>query len=55
MVKETHGRPYFLHEWGKHVWDVADAYPVESQMLKLPRAKQWLLLMRVSFACTLTA
>jgi hypothetical protein len=23
IVKETRGYPYFLQEWGKHVWDVA--------------------------------
>ncbi|MCW5623531.1 MAG: ATP-binding protein [Burkholderiales bacterium] len=28
MVWETRGYPYFLQEWGKHVWDVADASPV---------------------------
>lgn len=31
IVKETHGYPYFLQEWGKHVWDVADTSPIESQ------------------------
>lgn len=29
IVDETHGYPYFLQEWGKHVWDVADDSPIE--------------------------
>lgn len=29
IVEETHGYPYFLQEWGKHAWDVADASPIE--------------------------
>jgi predicted transcriptional regulator len=28
IVKETHGYPYFLQEWGKHSWDAADASPI---------------------------
>lgn len=28
IIGETHGYPYFLQEWGKHVWDVASASPV---------------------------
>jgi hypothetical protein len=24
----THGYPYFLQEWGKHSWDVADSSPI---------------------------
>jgi len=28
IVHETHGYPYFLQEWGKHAWDVADASPI---------------------------
>lgn len=28
IVQETQGYPYFLQEWGKHVWDVADASPI---------------------------
>ena len=29
ILRETHGYPYFLQEWGKHVWDVADASPIQ--------------------------
>jgi len=29
VVDETHGYPYFLQEWGKHAWDVADSSPIE--------------------------
>ena len=28
IVAETQGYPYFLQEWGKHVWDIADGSPV---------------------------
>lgn len=29
IVAATRGYPYFLQEWGKHSWDVADASPIE--------------------------
>lgn len=29
IVRETRGYPYFLQEWGKHAWDVADASPID--------------------------
>lgn len=28
IVKETHGYPYFLQEWGKHAWDAASSSPI---------------------------
>jgi len=28
IVTETHGYPYFVQEWGKHAWDVADRSPI---------------------------
>ncbi|HYO25296.1 MAG TPA: ATP-binding protein [Lacipirellulaceae bacterium] len=28
IVAHTQGYPYFLQEWGKHAWDVADASPI---------------------------
>lgn len=28
IVEETQGYPYFLQEWGKHVWDVAEKSPI---------------------------
>ena len=31
IIRETHGYPYFLQEWGKHAWDVADASPITLQ------------------------
>jgi len=31
IVLETRGYPYFLQEWGKHVWDVAARSPITSQ------------------------
>jgi len=29
ILNQTSGYPYFLQEWGKHSWDVADASPIE--------------------------
>lgn len=28
IIKRTCGYPYFLQEWGKHTWDVADTSPI---------------------------
>lgn len=28
ILEATHGYPYFLQEWGKHCWDVADQSPI---------------------------
>ena len=28
IVDETRGYPYFLQEWGKHAWDVAERSPI---------------------------
>ena len=28
ILKETHGYPYFVQEWGKHAWDVATKSPI---------------------------
>ena len=28
IVSQTQGYPYFLQEWGKHLWDVADRSPI---------------------------
>lgn len=28
IISETRGYPYFLQEWGKHAWDVADDSPI---------------------------
>lgn len=28
IVEQTHGYPYFLQEWGKHAWDVAERSPI---------------------------
>lgn len=30
IVARTHGFPYFLQEWGYHVWEVADQTPIEA-------------------------
>ncbi len=31
IVERTQGYPYFIQEWGKHAWDVADAPPITVQ------------------------
>jgi hypothetical protein len=28
IIRETHGYPYFLQEWGKHAWEVASESPI---------------------------
>lgn len=35
IIQETRGYPYFLQEWGKHAWDVADASPITLQDVEL--------------------
>ena len=30
IIDETRGYPYFLQEWGKHVWDVAESSPIDT-------------------------
>jgi len=30
IVDETRGYPYFLQEWGKHAWDVAERPPIDA-------------------------
>ena len=31
IVDETGGYPYFLQEWGKHAWDVAERSPIDAR------------------------
>lgn len=31
ILAKTKGYPYFLQEWGKHTWDVADASPITAK------------------------
>ena len=35
IVQETRGYPYFLQEWGKHVWDVAAKSPITEADVEL--------------------
>ena len=35
IVQETHGYPYFLQEWGKHCWDLADDTPISIEDVEL--------------------
>ena len=30
IVDETRGYPYFLQEWGKHAWDIAERSPIDA-------------------------
>lgn len=30
IAEATQGYPYFLQEWGKHCWDIADASPIDA-------------------------
>ena len=30
LVFQTQGYPYFLQEWGKHLWDVAQSFPIDA-------------------------
>jgi len=34
LISETKGYPYFLQEWGKHSWDVAEASPIRLSDVK---------------------
>ncbi|KPF68840.1 AAA family ATPase [Bosea sp. AAP35] len=34
IIDQTLGYPYFLQEWGKHSWDVADASPIDTEDAK---------------------
>ncbi|MYB76978.1 MAG: ATP-binding protein [Chloroflexi bacterium] len=39
IVSQTQGYPYFLQEWGKHVWDAADSSPISASVVDVA-AKQ---------------
>ena len=34
IVSRTRGYPYFLQEWGKHVWDVAERSPITADSVE---------------------
>ena len=34
VLRQTGGYPYFLQEWGKHSWDIAEASPIEAEDAK---------------------
>ena len=31
ILRDTHGYPYFLQEWGKHSWEAAFSSPIRAQ------------------------
>ncbi len=33
IVSQTQGYPYFLQEWGKHVWNAADSSPITASVV----------------------
>lgn len=35
IVEETEGYPYFVQEWGKHAWDVADSSPITEEDVRI--------------------
>ena len=35
IVSQTQGYPYFLQEWGKHLWDVAEVSPISVSSVHL--------------------
>ncbi|MFN4908534.1 MAG: ATP-binding protein [Bacteroidota bacterium] len=37
IVSDTHGYPYFIQEFGKHAWDVAEQTPVTLQDVEVAR------------------
>ena len=39
IVSQTQGYPYFLQEWGKHVWNAADSSPIGASVVDVA-AKQ---------------
>lgn len=34
IIRQTQGYPYFLQEWGKHVWDIAERSPIGEAVAK---------------------
>jgi hypothetical protein len=39
ILKQTSGYPYFLQEWGKHAWDVAEESPITVENVRLASAQ----------------
>ncbi len=38
LIKDTHGYPYFIQEWGKHAWDTAAGSPITAAEVDLAAA-----------------
>ena len=38
IIAQTQGYPYFLQEWGKHGWDVADTSPITAEDIEAATA-----------------
>ena len=41
ILARTAGYPYFLQEWGKHAWDVADASPISAEDARTATVRAW--------------
>lgn len=39
VIERTRGYPYFLQEWGKHLWEVAESSPIQMDSLE-PASQQ---------------
>ncbi len=37
ILGDTQGYPYFIQEWGKHSWDIAEATPIDADDVALAR------------------
>ena len=48
IVSQTKGYPYFLQEWGKHVWDAAESSPITASVVNIA-AKQAIVSLDRSF------
>ena len=33
IFAQTQGYPYFLQEWGKHAWDIAERSPIDADVV----------------------
>jgi hypothetical protein len=33
IIRQTQGYPYFLQEWGKHAWDIAESSPITEEVI----------------------
>jgi hypothetical protein len=51
ILRQTQCYPYFLQEWGKHSWNVAERSPINFADARTRTKERSLSLTRVSFGC----